>query len=102
MVLLQAEPEADDIEVPWSKPGNGGRVGTEMDFRFRPTGERWRLLVPEVAFISYARLPRDADLDVYRLHGMERLSDGAVFTDDVLPEFRLDVSDVLGPARPKH
>jgi len=47
----------------WSKAENRGRVGAEMDFRFRPAGERWRLLVPDVAFISYGRLDEDADED---------------------------------------
>jgi Uma2 family endonuclease len=134
----------------WSDDGNRGRVGPEMDFRFRPAGERWRLLVPDVAFISFDRLPEDADedevprvppeaafeilspgerfddiadkirvylqcgvnvavsvdarrriFDVYRLSGLERLVDGATFTDDALPGLRIDVTEILGPDRAK-
>lgn len=37
-----------------------GRVGTEWRFWITPTGEAERYLVPDVAFASYERLPRDA------------------------------------------
>jgi Uma2 family endonuclease len=134
----------------WSNAARRGRVGPEIDFRFQPAGERWRILVPDVAFISYDRLPEDADedevprvppelavevlspgerfddiadkirvylqcgvnvaiyidarrrsFDVYRLSGMERLTDGATFSDDALPGLQLDVTEMLGPDRAK-
>ena len=37
-----------------------GRVGTEWRFRVAPPGEIVRPLVPDVAFLDYAALPRDA------------------------------------------
>src|SRR5580700_8400194 len=48
----------------WSDAARRGRVGPEIDFRFQPAGERWRVLVPDVAFISYDRRPEDADENV--------------------------------------
>ncbi len=38
-----------------------GRVGTEWRFRIAPPGEIVRPLVPDVAFLSYERLPPEAD-----------------------------------------
>jgi Uma2 family endonuclease len=37
-----------------------GRVGTEWRFRVDPPGEPIRPLVPDVAYLSYGRLPADA------------------------------------------
>jgi Uma2 family endonuclease len=37
-----------------------GRVGTEWRFWVTPEGEAERYLVPDVAYVSYARLPREA------------------------------------------
>ncbi len=36
-----------------------GQVGTEWRCYFLPEGERWSSLVPDVAYFSYERLPRD-------------------------------------------
>lgn len=39
--------------------GRRGQVGTEWRCYFLPQGERWSSLVPDVAYFSYERLPRD-------------------------------------------
>jgi Uma2 family endonuclease len=44
----------------WADSGGHGRVGTEWRFRVAPPGEIVRPLVPDVAFLDYAALPRDA------------------------------------------
>jgi len=44
----------------WAVAGDHGRVGTEWRFRLGPAGEMVRPLVPDVAYRSYASLPRDA------------------------------------------
>lgn len=48
--------------------GNG-RVGTEWDFRIQPPGEDRRPLVPDVAYLSYDRVPYEAanDADIPRV-----------------------------------
>lgn len=50
----------------WARKSGSGRFGTEWEFRIQPPGEVRRPLVPDVAYLSYARLPRangdDADL----------------------------------------
>lgn len=48
----------------WAAAGEHGRVGTEWRFRVAPPGRIVRPLVPDVAFLSYAALPRDASRDV--------------------------------------
>jgi len=45
----------------WAEADNRGRVGTEWRFRVAPPGEVVRPLVPDVAYLSYARLPESAD-----------------------------------------
>jgi Uma2 family endonuclease len=44
----------------WAQEGRLGIVGTEWRFRVQPPGEVRRPLVPDVAFLSYARLPYEA------------------------------------------
>ncbi len=39
--------------------GRRGQVGTEWRYYFLPEGERWSSLVPDVAYFSFERLPRD-------------------------------------------
>lgn len=39
--------------------GRRGHVGTEWRCYFLPEGERWSSLVPDVAYFSFERLPRD-------------------------------------------
>lgn len=41
----------------WARKNGCGRVGTEWEFRLQPPGEARRPLVPDVAYLSYARLP---------------------------------------------
>jgi Uma2 family endonuclease len=41
----------------WAERTGAGMVGTEWRFRVMPTGEERRPLVPDVAFLSYARMP---------------------------------------------
>lgn len=40
----------------WSDEFGTGRVGTEWEFRVAPPGEQARTLVPDVAYLSYAKL----------------------------------------------
>jgi Uma2 family endonuclease len=47
----------------WSDELGRGRVGTEWDFDLTPAGERTNRLVPDVAFLSYARVPYEDDED---------------------------------------
>jgi len=47
----------------WADAGARGRVATEWRFRIAPPGEIVRPLVPDVAFLSYDGLPRDAGGD---------------------------------------
>jgi Uma2 family endonuclease len=48
----------------WARAHGRGRVGTEWEFRLQPPGEVRRPLVPDVAYISYERLPYDAADDI--------------------------------------
>ncbi|MGZ5230964.1 MAG: Uma2 family endonuclease [Burkholderiales bacterium] len=43
----------------WARQTKLGRVGPEWDFRLAPPGEERRTLVPDVAFLSYARIARE-------------------------------------------
>ena len=42
----------------WADQGGTGVVGTERHFQVQPPGEISRTLVPDVAFLSYDRMPR--------------------------------------------
>ena len=44
----------------WAKRSRAGRVGTEWDFRIAPPGEERRPLVPDVAYLSYERIPYES------------------------------------------
>jgi Uma2 family endonuclease len=44
----------------WADAGDHGRVGTEWRFRVAPPGEIVRPLVPDIGYLSYATLPREA------------------------------------------
>src|SRR5438132_10388798 len=43
----------------WALQYRSGSVGTEWEFRIAPLGEDRRPLVPDVAYLSYALMPRD-------------------------------------------
>jgi Uma2 family endonuclease len=43
----------------WAQQYRCGSAGTEWEFRLEPPGEGRRPLVPDVAYLSYARLSRD-------------------------------------------
>jgi Uma2 family endonuclease len=45
----------------WADSADLGRVGTEWRFRVAPPGEIVRPLVPDVSYLAYEDLPRDAD-----------------------------------------
>jgi Uma2 family endonuclease len=45
----------------WAFESSAGRVGTEWDFDLSPPGESVNRLVPDIAFLSYQRVPRDDD-----------------------------------------
>jgi len=41
----------------WAREHGSGEVGTEWEFRIEPPGEARRPLVPDVAYLSYDRVP---------------------------------------------
>jgi len=47
----------------WAQLTGSGMVGTEWHFHVAPPGEERRPLVPDVAYLFYARLPYAAQLD---------------------------------------
>jgi len=53
----------------WATARGLGEVATEWDFRLKPPGEIRRPLVPDVAYLSYARLPyeNEAAADIPRI-----------------------------------
>jgi Uma2 family endonuclease len=51
----------------WADAADLGRVGTEWRFRVAPPGEIVRPLVPDVAYLSYEALPRDAAPEAYEV-----------------------------------
>jgi Uma2 family endonuclease len=52
----------------WAQRTGNGRVGTEWEFRIAPAGEVRRPLVPDVAYLSYARVPyRSRAADIPRI-----------------------------------
>lgn len=53
----------------WAMREGSGRVGTEWEFRIAPPGEVRRPLVPDVAYLSYDRVPYEsgADADIPRV-----------------------------------
>ena len=48
----------------WAFAGDHGRVATEWRFRVAPPGEIVRPLVPDVAYVAFADLPRDVPREV--------------------------------------
>jgi Uma2 family endonuclease len=44
----------------WAEAGGYGRVGPEWRFRVAPPGEMVRPFVPDIAYLAYATLSRDA------------------------------------------
>jgi Uma2 family endonuclease len=53
----------------WAMREGSGRVGTEWEFRIAPPGEIRRPLVPDVAYLSYDRVPYEsaAQADIPRV-----------------------------------
>lgn len=53
----------------WATEKGSGMVGTEWEFRLQPSGEVRRPLVPDVAYLSYARVPYEdkAAADIPRI-----------------------------------
>lgn len=47
----------------WARAAGAGMVGTEWHFHVEPPGEDRRPLVPDVAFLSFARLPYARQLE---------------------------------------
>jgi Uma2 family endonuclease len=47
----------------WSRRERRGRALPEWEFRLAPPGEIRRPLVPDVAYLSYARLPRENETE---------------------------------------
>ena len=45
----------------WADAGGRGRVGTEWDFDLTPPGKATNRLVPDVAYVSYERIPYEDD-----------------------------------------
>ena len=59
----------------WAERTGAGMVGTEWRFRIMPAGEERRPLVPDVAFLSYARMP---------YHEQERTEEPGIAPDVVV------------------
>ncbi|MBV8222688.1 MAG: Uma2 family endonuclease, partial [Candidatus Eremiobacteraeota bacterium] len=57
-----AQAEFASALITWARAARAGTVGTEWDFAIRPPGEMRRPLVPDVAFLSYSRLPYEKQL----------------------------------------
>jgi Uma2 family endonuclease len=51
----------------WADAGEHGRAGTDWRFRVAPPGKIVRPLVPDVAYLSFATLPRDASPAAYEV-----------------------------------
>ncbi len=51
----------------WADEAGRGRVGTEWRFRIAPPGGIVRPLVPDVAYLAYETLARDASPDEYEV-----------------------------------
>jgi Uma2 family endonuclease len=51
----------------WAQAGGFGRVGTEWRFRVAPPGAVVRPLVPDVAFLSFEALPRNAAPELFQI-----------------------------------
>jgi Uma2 family endonuclease len=58
----------------WARKNRRGTVGTEWRFQVKPPGEVRRSLVPDVAFLSYERMPRR----LQRITSVPRCSPDAV------------------------
>ncbi len=54
-----AQSEFGSAMLVWADENHSGRPGIEWEFRLQPPGEIRRPLVPDVAYLSYARLPRE-------------------------------------------
>ncbi len=76
----------------WAEAGDRGRVATEWRFRITPPGERTRPLVPDVAFVSYSKLPKDAPNDKV---GIPKLAPTAAFEILSPDDRRDDVDDKI-------
>ena len=72
--------------------GSGrGITGTEWDFRVTPPGERTRPLVPDVAFVSFARLEATGNADTE----YPRMAPDAVFEIRSPGDRQLDIDDKI-------
>jgi Uma2 family endonuclease len=75
----------------WAQEGGRGIVGTEWRFRIQPPDEDRRPLVPDVAFLSYSRLPFET----------QQVTDEPLVAPDVVVEVlspgdrRVDVEEKL-------
>lgn len=60
----------------WTRRTRAGNAGTEWRFQVQPPGEDARPLVPDVAFLSYARLPFE----------VQQVTDVPIISPDVVVE----------------
>ena len=51
----------------WARPNRSGMAGTEWHFQVQPPGEIARTLVPDVAFLSFERMPDLEATDIARI-----------------------------------
>jgi Uma2 family endonuclease len=73
----------------WARENGCGMVGTEWEFRIQPPGEVRRPLVPDVAYLSYSRLPYEDE----EAADIPRVAPDAV-VEVLLPgDLRKDVED---------
>ena len=86
-----AQTEFDAALLEWARTYGTGMVGTEWRFRVKPQGEDRRPLVPDVAFLSYRRMPykeqqRTEEPDIAPDIVVEVLSPG---------DLRIDISEKI-------
>jgi hypothetical protein len=65
IVLAETKPETEWVRG--RAIGNFGRVGTEWRFRVAPPGKVVRPLVPDVAYLSYAEMAREAPPEIFEI-----------------------------------
>lgn len=73
----------------WADKRGAGMVGTEWRFRIQPPGEIRRPLVPDVAFLSYARLP----FEVQEVTDEPGVAPNAVVEIESLDDRRRDIEE---------
>jgi Uma2 family endonuclease len=75
----------------WSRERRNGMAGTEWHFQVRPPGEISRTLVPDVAYLSYDRMPK-VEMEVTEI---PRVSPDAVVEVKSPEDTRRDIDEKI-------